>query len=88
MIRPGIDLQFLAPSPTNNIVDFFVKRMSFISVAKRLPHTLFHFLSAPDNVLTSHNMSGRPLLARYEHFRKICSHTGARLPCFELCDRL
>ena len=47
---------------------------------RRLSHALVHFVIDRANLFTDHRISGRPILARYKHFRTIWEHVFDNSP--------
>ena len=39
-----------------------------------------HLVTARANLLTDQTMSGRPVLAKHQHFKTICEHTSDNSP--------
>ena len=47
---------------------------------RRLSQALVHFVMDRASLLTDHRISGRPILAKYKHFRTIREHTCDNSP--------
>ena len=46
-----------------------------INLANRLSHAGVHVVTDLASLLTDHRMSGRPIRAKYMHFKTICEQT-------------
>ena len=46
----------------------------------RLSQALVHFVIDLASLFTDHKMSGRPIRAKYKHFRTICEQTSDNSP--------
>ena len=47
---------------------------------RRLSQALVHFVMERAILFIDHKISGRPILAKYKHFRTICEHTFDNSP--------
>ena len=47
-----------------------------ISLANDLSQASVHFVTDLASLLTNHKMSGRPIRAKYKHFKTICEQTS------------
>ena len=51
-----------------------------ICLANRLSHAWIHSVTDLASLLTDHRMSGRPIRAKYKHFKTICEQTSDDSP--------
>ena len=56
--------------------------MCEINRSKRLSQALVHFVMDRANLFTLHRISGRPILAKYKHFRTIWEHVFDNSPTY------